>query len=110
MIVICQNEDYTKYIHLQYADTGEPLDLTGCSVYSQMRDRPNGTLKATGICTMTAASGDIWVRYSAAATLEIEPGEYGFDVWLVDGNNKNHPIYSTRVQIAGRYTEDLGGA
>ena len=105
MIIITQNEDYTKYLHLQYADTGEPLDLTGCSVYSQMRDKPNGTLKATGICTMTAASGDIWVRYAASATLAIEPGEYGFDVWLVDGNGKNHPIYTTRLQIAGSYTE-----
>lgn len=108
MIIIKQNEDYTKYLHLQYADTGEPLDLTGCSVYSQMRDKPNGTLKANGICTMTAASGDIWVRYPASSTVTLPVGEYGFDVWLVDSDSKNHPIYTTRVVIEGRYTE-FGG-
>lgn len=108
MITIKQNEDYTKYLHLQYADTGEPLDLTGCSVYSQMRDRPNGTLVATATTSMTAASGDIWVTYAASATASITPGEYGYDVWLVDGNSKKHPLYTTRIQIIGVYTE-IGG-
>ena len=110
MITIKQNEDYTKYLHLQYADTLEPLDLTGCSVYSQLRDKPNGTLKATATVTVTAASGDITVLYSAAQTLALPVGEYGFDVWIVDSDGKNHPVYTARVQIIGRYTEDLGGA
>lgn len=108
MITIKQNEDYTKYLHLQYADTGEPLDLTGCSVYSQMRDRPNGTLVATATTSMTALSGDIWVTYSSSATSSITPGEYGFDIWLVDGNSKKHPLYTARVEVVGVYTE-IGG-
>lgn len=108
MITIKQNEDYTKYLHLQYADTGEPLDLTGCSVYSQMRDQPNGTLVATATTSMNAASGDIWVTYASSATGTLTPGEYGFDVWLVDSNSKKHPIYTARVEIVGKYTE-IGG-
>jgi len=105
MITIKQYEDYTKYLHLQYADTGEPLDLTGCSFYSQLRDHPNGTLKATATVSVTAASGDIWVTYAASATGALPVGEYGYDVWIVDSNSKKHCIYTARVQIIGRYTE-----
>lgn len=109
MVTIYQNEDYTKYLHLQYADTADPVNLTECSVYSQMRTEPNGTLLATATCTTAPLNGDIWVKYSASDMLALEPQECGFDVWIVDGMGFNHPIYTTRCKIAGRYTENLGG-
>lgn len=107
MITIKKKEDYIKYLHLQYADTQEPLDLTGCSVYSQMRNKPGGTLACTGVCSMDAEKGDIWVKFLGANTADLTPGEYGFDIWIIDGDNNKHPIYTTRCQIVDRYTDNF---
>lgn len=108
MITIKKGEDYTKYLHLQYADTGQPLDLTGCSVYCQMRDIPGGELLASAICeTDDDGNGDIWVRFGANVTKNLPVGEAGYDVWVV-ANGLKRPIYTTRCQIADAYTE-IGG-
>ena len=107
MIKIKKREDYIKYLHLEYADTGDPADLTGCSVYSQMRDVPGGTLLATAVCTMEAETGDIHVKYSGSDTEDLPLGEAGYDVWIVE-NGMKHPIYTTRVTIIDAYTKDFG--
>lgn len=106
MITIKQGEDYTKVFELTYADTNDPVDLTGITAKSEMRDAPGGTLFATASCTVNEEGGTVFVYYSAAQTDEIPTGEYGFDVWLVD-NYRKHPIYTTKVTIVGRYTDNF---
>ena len=110
MVIIKQNEDYAKILQLQYAETMLPLDLTDCTVYSEMRDKPGGTLAATAVCTLPSAEeGLIRVFYSAEQTAQIEQGEYGYDIWLVDADGLKHPLYTTRVKVVKSYTENLGG-
>lgn len=104
MITIKQGEDYKKYLHLQYADTLEPVNLSGWMIRSEMRDVPGGTLKATGECTSSPADGDITIHFSSAQTSAIEPGKYGFDVWLT-GYGEKHPIYTKQCVIVKSYTE-----
>ena len=105
MITIKQGEDYTKVLILQYADTKEPVDLTDVSAYSQMREKPgSNTVVAEASCSITASAGTIRVTYNSLDTAEIPEGEYGFDVWLLDGVKKR-PIYTARVKIVGSYTE-----
>lgn len=108
MIQIKQNEDYSKYLQIKY-DNGEPVDLTGISAYSEMRTAPNGELLATATCTIDAEVGGIFVLYSADETANIPLGVYGYDVWLVDSEGKKHPIYTTKFEIIGAYTMNLGG-
>ena len=107
MITIKRREDYKKYLHLQYADTEDPLDLTGCSVFCQMRDEPGGELLATAACTMDASAGDIWVTFSGSDTEDLPLGKAGFDIWIVESGRK-HPIYTTECMIVDAYTESFG--
>lgn len=107
MITIKQYEDYTKVLELQYADTMTSVDLTGISAYSQMRDEPNGELAATATCTVDTVNHTVTIVYSGSDLQNLTPGEYGYDVWLVDSGGKKHPIYTTRCQIVGRYTQNF---
>ena len=108
MIKIKQGEDYRKVLVFQYADSLEYVDLSGVTAFSEMRDKPNGTLAATGTCTVIAGRGEITALYDSAQTAEIEPGEYGFDIWVVDSDEEKHPVYEARVKVVGSYT-DMGG-
>ncbi|MBQ6518299.1 MAG: hypothetical protein IJI14_06240 [Anaerolineaceae bacterium] len=107
MITIKQNEDYSKILQLQYADTNTAVDLTGITAYSQMRDKPNGTIVATAACVVDTTNHTITVSYSGSSLLNVEPGEYGFDIWVVDSGGKKHPIYTTRCKIVGRYAANF---
>lgn len=107
MIVIKQNEDYIKRFYFEEAETGNPISLTGITAYSQLRDKPGGTLKATGSCVVNTTNNYIEVSYLSEQTATLDPGEYGFDVWIVE-NGLNHPIYTARVMVEAPYTE-IGG-
>lgn len=107
MITIKKREDYTKYLHLEYPETHEAVDLTDCEAYCQMRDVPGGTLLATATCTMDETNGDIWAKFSGADTADMPEGEAGYDIWIVE-NGRKHPIYTTRVMIVDSYTTDFG--
>lgn len=104
MIIIKQQEDYTKVLQLQYADTLQPVDLTDIMAFSELRVKPGATAYLPAECTVDASSGIIRVYYSSAQTASLTEGEYGFDVWIVE-DGKKHPIYTTRVQIVKPYTE-----
>lgn len=108
-IKIKQGETYRKRIEMMYADDREPVDLTGYSAYSELRDRPGGTLVATADCSISAVDGVVTVLLSSAQTDAIEEGVYGMDVWIVSEEEK-HPIYTNSVQIVKRYTNNLGDA
>ena len=103
MIIIKQQEDYTKVLQMQYADTKAPVDLTDITAFSEMRSKPGATPYLAASCTVDASNGVIRVYYSSAQTASLEEGEYGFDVWIIE-DGKKHPIYTTRVQIVKPYT------
>ena len=106
MITIKQGETYIKRLELKTVDTRQPVNLQGYAAYSEMRDKPGGTLAARGSCSVTASTGVILVTYSSEKTSAIEPGEYGFDIWITSGNEK-HPLYTSRVKVEKSYTENM---
>lgn len=103
MIIIKQQEDYTKVLKLQYADTQAPVDLTDVIAASELRKKPGATPYLTAACTVDASEGVIRVYYSSAQTASLEEGEYGYDVWIIE-DGKKHPIYTTLVQVVKPYT------
>ena len=111
MITITQGQNYTKVLEMKYADTLEPVDLTGITAYSQMRTEPapNGQVVATAVCTVDNANHTVTVVYPSTQTEEIALGDYGYDIWLMDECNRKLPIYSTRCRVIGRYTDNFGG-
>ena len=106
-MIIKQGETYRKRFEFFDPDTHQPIDLTGVSAYSQMRDKPGGVLKATATCNVDAINATITVEYSSAQTEAIAEGQYGFDVWITD-NGDAVPIYTAEVQIVKRYTDNIG--
>ena len=105
---IKQAENFSPCIKLTYKKTGAPVDLTGCTAYSQMRREPNDELIATGNCVIDTKGGRITVTYDSATTANIPLGEYGYDVWLVINANEKRPIWTEKVQVIGRYTDNFG--
>jgi len=103
---IKKGESFRKVIRMKYADSGIPVDLSECTAYSQMRTSPGGMLVDSGACTIEADTGSIYVLYSAERTEEMEPGSYGYDIWLVKGNERK-PIYTELVDIIDRYTDNM---
>lgn len=108
MITIKRGEFYVKHLQLLYADTKEPLDLTECSAYCQMRDVPGGNLLATATCTITAESGEIWAKFFGVQTESLPLGECGYDIWLEENGTSRYPLYTARCQIVDAYTKDFG--
>lgn len=104
--VIKKGESFRKVIRMKYADTGIPVDLSECTAFSQMRTSPGGMLIDTGACTIEADTGSIYVLFSAERTNEMNEGHYGYDVWLVKGNERK-PIYTELVDIVDRYTDNM---
>ena len=105
---IKQAENFAPCIKITYKKTGAPVDLTGCTAYSQMRREPNDELVATGVCQIATKEGRITVTYDSATTANIPLGEYGYDVWLVKNANEKRPIWTEKVQVIGRYTDNMG--
>ena len=105
---IKQAENFSPCIKMTYKKTGAPVDLTGCTAYSQMRREPNDELIATGNCEIDTKGGRITVTYDSATTANIPLGEYGYDVWLVISESEKRPIWTEKVQVIGRYTDNFG--
>lgn len=104
--IIKIGQTFRRQVALTYVDDGKPVDLTGCSAYCQMRDVPGGQLKATAVCTMDVAMGQITATFSPADTATLTEGEYGYDIWLVSEGDKV-PLYTERVSVIKRYTDNM---
>ena len=104
--IIKKGESYRKVIRMKYADSGIHVDLSECTAYCQMRTEPDGILIETGACTIEADTGSVYVLFNAEKTDAMNPGRYGYDVWLVKGLERK-PIYTELVDVVGRYTDNM---
>lgn len=102
---ICkQSETFRRSYRFRNGETKAILDLTGCTAYSQMRDKPNGTLVANATCSIDTAVGRVTVLWTKDQTAEIAPGHYVFDVWLKCGDDQR-PFVTEEVDIIPTITE-----
>ena len=104
--IIKKGESFRKVIRMKYADSGIPVDLSECAAFSQMRTIPGGMLIETGACTIEIDTGSVYVLYNAEKTDAMNPGHYGYDVWLVKGQERK-PIYTELVDVVDRYTDNM---
>lgn len=104
--IIKQAQSFDRVKVLKYSDTGDYVDLSGCTAYCQMRTEPGGDLVATAECSVTPLLGRVSATFTSDTTASIEPGDYGFDIWLVCGDEKK-PIHTELVTVVKRYTENF---
>ena len=125
MKVYRQGDTIRLGVKLAYKGTGSPVNLEGCTAYSQMRKYPGEELIAQGIPYINVPLGLISVEYTKDQTAQLEPGEYGFDIRMKSEWSASHPfpdgytpddpdrrsgtdiitLYSTRIKIIKAYTE-----
>lgn len=103
---IKQGEQFDRVITLKYSDTGDYVDLSECVAYCQMRTKPGGELLATAECKIEPSIGRISASFFSEDTELIEPGDYGFDIWLVCEGTKK-PIHTELVTVVKRYTDNF---
>ena len=104
--IIKQAEDFRRIKTLKYVDTGQPVNLSGCSAYCQMRTTPDGEMIANAECEIQTGAGRVIAAFPSSVTAEIPIGDYGFDIWLVDGDSAK-PIHTEQISIVGRYTHNF---
>lgn len=103
---IKRGETFRRSLKLTYAETGKGVDLSDCSVYCQMRTAPAGMLIATAACSINHDTSTIYVLWSSEETRAMNPGKYGYDVWVVRENERK-PIYTEQVEVVDRYTDNF---
>jgi len=102
--IIKQAETFRRSLKFTDLKTGAKLDLTGCTAYSQMRNKPGGTLYDSAECTVDTVNAVISALWDKDLTAAWPEGPCGFDIWLVCGGEQK-PIYSEECVVAVSYTD-----
>ena len=102
--IISQAETFRRALKFTNVKSGEIVNLTGCTAYSQMRVKPKGTWHSDATCAIDTNNGIITATWSKEQTAQFPLGVLGYDIWLTcDGEQK--PIFSEQVEIVEGYTE-----
>lgn len=81
--------------------TGEPLDLTDCTVYFQMRQENDRRFTVNGSCTVTSAL-DGEVEYTLGANDLNTPGTYQTQFEVHYGDGKVQTTWNTNAVTVRR--------
>lgn len=86
---------------MEYMGTKNPVDLTGCSAYCQLRDKPKSeNVKITGSVAIDPSQGTITATFTPAQTATLDAGDYGFDIRLEsEGDVKTIRSYIVKLVI-----------
>ena len=102
--IIYQSETFRRALKFSDVRTGAKLDLTGCTAYAQMRDKPGGELYDEAVCSIDLDNSIVSALWDKELTAEWPLGNCGFDIWLVcDGEQK--PIYTEACEVVQGFTE-----
>ena len=102
--ILKQGDTLRRRISLKYIGNNAPVNLAGCTGYSQLRQQPGGDLIANGTVTLGGADGTVVVVYSKTQTASLQLGDYGFDVRL-ESDGDRRTIYTENIKVVKPYTE-----
>ena len=97
-----QGDTFRRKLSLTDKDTGEPVDLSDCTAYCQLRRSPGQELLLTASATIDG--GTIYVTLTKDQTAGLEPGEYGFDVRL-EYEDDRRTLYTEWINVILPFTE-----
>ena len=92
-----------KYIKFAYKGSGEPVNLSDCTVCSQMKKIPEKTLVASGTAVIDVTHGLITVTYTPTQTSALTVGSYGYDI-RISSQNDILTIYKEEFVLEEAYT------
>jgi len=100
MITLKSGDDFTSQFTAKQGAAA--YDLTGCTLTAQLRAWPDGpVVKTVTIVVTSAASGIGSLSFSLTG---VAPGQYGFDVKLVDASSKVHHSDSVQINVIPAFT------
>ena len=103
-IILKQGDTLRKTLTLKYVGTGNPVNLTGCTGYCQLREKPGSTLILSGTVTTGGAQGTVVAVFSSSQTNVLPLGKYGFDIRLESSGDRK-TLYTAEVTVVKPYTE-----
>lgn len=84
-LVINTHADFSQIFNLGDSQSDLPVDLTGYSVYSQMRKHQGSNTAVSFASTVyNPYFGQIKIGLSTSQTSTLKPGRYVYDVLLID--------------------------
>lgn len=114
-IELQRNEDWDATLIFEWPDTGTRIDLTGCSISMQVRERLDDTANApiaTGTCTITdavhgtvdvvliASSGPLHSYGPALQTVNL-----AHDIRITDTDSVERVVFSGRLILSRGVTQ-----
>jgi hypothetical protein len=104
-IFIDQGSDYSNIITVS-ASNGQPLNLTGYVVKSQIRKSYTSTIAYNFAASIFApATGKVRLQLSAAASEEIPPGRYLYDVEITSESGAKKRVVEGIVTVTPQITQ-----
>ena len=86
-LFVDQGSDYSNIITVR-TSSGEPLNLSGFTVASQIRKSFSSSVAYSFQCSVVSAtSGQVRLQLSSAASEQIPPGRYLYDVEVTSPTN-----------------------
>lgn len=102
---IDQGSDFTAVFELENDDS-TPMDLAGFSVYSQFRKSYNSVIAYQFTASITdAAAGKISLYLPGAASTNIKPGRYLYDVEITGPGNTKARVIEGVITINAEITK-----
>ena len=90
-IVIEQGFDFDTSFQLEDTRTNELLDLTGSSAEGQIRKHSTSSTKVALAATVSnSENGIITISLGSAATVNMKPGRYVYDVKIISSSGKEY--------------------
>ena len=93
-LVINSGSDFSQTFNLEATDSSSPLNLTGCTVSAQMRKYAGSSTAITFTSSIPEPStlGKIVISLTSAATVNLKPGRYVYDVVITSDELKTRVI------------------
>ena len=107
--IILQAQTFRRSLKFSNIKTGAVTDLTGCTAFAQMRDKPGGMLYDSAVCTIDTVNGVVSALWDSAVTASWPLGNCGFDVWLVTPDSEQKPVYMEDCIVGKGYTDITEG-
>lgn len=101
---IYQGDDWAKTFQFD-DDAGDPIDLSGHTLESQLRaTKASDVVVSFTVDTTDAAAGTVYLSLAAADTAELARGFYFFDLQWTDASGDLRTVLAGRAEVVEEVT------
>lgn len=99
-IVIDSGSDFYQTFSLEDTNTNDSLNLSGYSIYSQLRKWSGSSNAVSFASTVVSSSqGTVSIGLSASASVSLKPGRYVYDILIQDPTGKKTRVIEGMVLV-----------